>query len=131
LNNAGADPAPQRGGLAWGEFLVPAQAHRILAGDFAPVDTRVPCAVCTCRPAPRTGPHDRAIAGATASPAGARAARQARNLTIDPGARMDTPRFLIRDRDSEYPPAFDDVSGAGRIQMIKTPPQSAARERDL
>jgi putative transposase len=38
LKAAGIDPAPQRSGLSWCQFLT-AQAHAILAVDFAHVDT--------------------------------------------------------------------------------------------
>jgi transposase len=38
LKKAGIDPAPQRSGPTWGEFLS-AQAHRIIACDFLHVDT--------------------------------------------------------------------------------------------
>jgi hypothetical protein len=38
LKAAGIDPAPRRTGLTWQQFLS-AQAHAILAVDFAHVDT--------------------------------------------------------------------------------------------
>jgi len=38
LKNAGLDPAPRRAGRTWRQFLS-AQAHAILAIDFAHVDT--------------------------------------------------------------------------------------------
>jgi putative transposase len=38
LKNAGLDPAPRRAGPTWRQFLS-AQAHAILAIDFAHVDT--------------------------------------------------------------------------------------------
>ena len=43
---------------------------------------------------------------------------------MDLGARMDTLRFLIRDRDSKYTLAFDGVLGAEGIQIVKTPPRA-------
>lgn len=122
LKKAGIDPGPQRGGLAWGEFLS-AQAHRIIGCDFVHVDTvflrRLHVLLFI-----EHGTRRLHIAGVTASPAGAWVAQQARNLTMDPGTRMDTLRFLIRDRDSKFTQAFDDVFGADRIQIIKTPPQT-------
>ena len=38
LKTAGIDPAPQRSGPTWRQFLT-AQAHAILAVDFAHLDT--------------------------------------------------------------------------------------------
>jgi len=38
LHNAGIDPAPQRAGPTWREFLA-AQAHAIIACDFLVVET--------------------------------------------------------------------------------------------
>jgi transposase InsO family protein len=43
---------------------------------------------------------------------------------MDLDARMDTLRFVIRDRDTEYTLAFDGVFGAEDIQVIKTPPRA-------
>ncbi len=45
---------------------------------------------------------------------------------MDVGARMDTLRFLIRDRDSQYILAFDGVFDAEDIQIIRTPPRTVA-----
>jgi transposase InsO family protein len=64
------------------------------------------------------------IAGVTNNPSGCWVAQQARNLAMDLGARMDTLRFVIRDRDSKYTLAFDSVFDAEGIQVITTPPRA-------
>ena len=59
------------------------------------------------------------VLGVTAHPAGARTAQQARNLLIDPGDRASTFRFLIRDRDSTFTAAFDQVVAGNGTPVIK------------
>jgi len=122
LKKAGIDPVPKRSGPAWGEFLS-AQAHRIIACDFMHVDSaflrRLYVLIFI-----EHGTRRLHIAGVTATPTGSWVAQQARNLTMDLGARMDTLRFLIRDRDSKYILAFDGVFGAEGIQIVKTPPRA-------
>lgn len=122
LKNAGIDPAPQRSGPTWSEFLS-AQADRIIACDFLHVDTvllrRLYVLIFI-----EHGTRRLHIAGVTANPTGSWVAQQARNLAMDLGARMDTLRFVIRDRDSKYTPAFDGVFEAEGIHVITTPPRA-------
>jgi transposase InsO family protein len=119
LKSAGLDPAPRRSGPTWRHFLS-AQAHAILAIDFAHVDTvflrRLYILVMI--------EHDRRrvhLAGITAHPTGAWVTQQARNLLIDLGDRADRFRFLIRDRDSKFTAAFDAVFAGADVQIIRTP----------
>ena len=119
LKGAGLDPAPRRSGPTWRQFLS-AQAHAILAVDFAHVDTvflrRLYIFLVI--------EHDRRrvhLAGITAHPTGAWVTQQARNLLMDLGERADRFRFLIRDRDSKFTTAFDAVFTGADIRIIRTP----------
>jgi putative transposase len=100
-----------------------AQAHRIIACDFLHVDTvllrRLYVLIFI-----EHGTRRLRIAGVMANPTGLWVAQQARNLAMDLGARMDTLRFVIRDRDSKYTLAFDGVLDAEGIRVIKAPPQA-------
>src|SRR3954462_10372220 len=119
LKEAGLDPAPRRAGPTWRQFLS-AQAHTILAVDFAHVDTvflrRLYVLVVI--------EHDRRrahLAGITAHPTGAWVTQQARNLLMDLGDRADRFRFLIRDRDSKFTATFDAVFTGADLRIIRTP----------
>jgi hypothetical protein len=50
--------------------------------------------------------------------------QQARNLATELGTRLDSLRFLLRDRDGKYSPAFDAVYRAEDINILKTAPQA-------
>jgi putative transposase len=119
LNSAGLNPAPRRSGPTWRQFLS-AQAHAILAVDFAHVDTvflrRLYILVVI-----EHGRRRVHLAGITAHPTGAWVTQQARNLFMDLGDCADRFRFLIRDRDSKFTAAFDAVFAGADIRIIRTP----------
>lgn len=61
------------------------------------------------------------LAGMTENPDGAWVAQQARNLTWDLQGRERPVRFLLRDDDTKFTRAFDEVFRAEGIEVIRTP----------
>jgi putative transposase len=119
LKGAGLDPAPRRSGPSWRPFLT-AQAHAILAVDFAHLDTVFPrrrYVLVGIEHATRRA-H---IAGSTAHPTRAWVTQQARHLLMNLGDRADRFRFLIRDRDTKFTSAFDAVFAGADIRIIRIP----------
>jgi putative transposase len=122
LTAAGIDPAPRRGGPTWREFLT-TQAEGIIACDFVHIDLvdlrRVYALVFLEHSTRRL--H---IAGVTAHPTGSWTLQQARTLAVELSARVDSLRFLIRDRDTKYTDSFDAVFAADHIQVVRTAPRA-------
>ncbi|MER7200327.1 integrase [Streptomyces sp. CB01635] len=122
LTAAGIDPAPRRSGPTWREFLT-AQTEGIIACDFLHIDLvdlrRVYALVFLEHGARRL--H---IAGVTAHPTGSWTVQQARNLAVELGVRVDSLRFLLRDRDAKYTESFDAVFAADDIRVVRTAPRA-------
>ncbi|MGK3109782.1 MULTISPECIES: integrase core domain-containing protein [Streptomyces] len=122
LTSAGIDPAPRRGGPTWREFLT-AQAEGVIACDFVHIDLadlrRVYALVF-----PEHGTRRLHVAGVTSHPTGAWTVQQAKNLAVEFGVRVDSLRFLLRDRDARYTESFDAVFTADDIEVVKTAPRA-------
>jgi transposase InsO family protein len=122
LHAAGIDPAPQRSGPTWHQFLT-AQARGIIAADFLHLDTvslkRLYALVFI-----EHGTRRLHLAGVTAHPTAQWTVQQARNLAMPLGCRVDSLRFLIRDRDSKYTRSFDAVFEADEVEILLSPPRA-------
>jgi putative transposase len=124
LRANGLQPAPRRAAASptWRAFLRQ-QAAGILACDFLTVDTvflhRLYVLFFIQLRTRRV--H---LAGVTANPTGAWVAQQARNLAATLDDDATAARFLIRDRDSKFTRAFDDIWRAAGAEVIRTPIQA-------
>jgi putative transposase len=105
LRAAGLEPAPRRDGPSWGEFLR-GQAHGILACDLFSIET-VFLRTLYVLFFVEVGSRRLHVTTSTRNPSGEFVAQQARNLSMD--GELEGVAFLIRDRDSKYPRAFDEV----------------------
>ena len=122
LRGRGLLPAPRRHGITWGTFLR-AHAHSILACDFFTVDTvflRRLYVFFFFELATRRV----FFAGCTAHPDAAWVAQQARQLCWDLDDLDKRPTILIRDRDTKFTAAFDDVFRSEGVRIVKTPVQA-------
>jgi putative transposase len=116
LAQARLKPAPRRSGPSWSEFPR-AQAASIVARDF--LHGREPLLRPLLRPALHQPCERLWLAGCTTNPTGGWVTQQARNLGLDFADQGI--RFLIRDRDSKYSSAFDEVFRSEQIRIVKTP----------
>jgi putative transposase len=121
----GLRPAPRRASVTWRAFLR-AQAAGIVAVDFFTVET---VRLKTFYVLFLIELHTRRVrlAGVTDHPNGPWVVQRARELSMSRQGETtagSTPRFLVRDRDSKFTRAFDDVFAADGVQTIKTPIQA-------
>ncbi|EFL27542.1 LOW QUALITY PROTEIN: integrase, partial [Streptomyces himastatinicus ATCC 53653] len=122
LMAAGGDSAPRRAGPTWREFLT-SQAEAIIVCDFLHIDLaslRRGYALVFLE----HGTRRLHIAGVTAHPTAQWTAQQARNLALEVDVHLESLRFLIRDRDSQYTESFDAVFEAEGIETVQTAPRA-------
>jgi putative transposase len=117
LRAAGLEPAPRGDGPSWSEFLR-AQAQGIWACDFFSIET-VFLRTLYVFFFIEVGTRRLHVTTSTRNPSGEFVAQQARNLAMD--GDLEGMAFLIRDRDSKYTRAFDEVFISEGARVIKTP----------
>src|SRR6266496_2692568 len=119
LREAGMPPAGARARLCWSEFLR-AHAQSMIACDFFTVETlwlgRLYVLFFI-----ELGTRRVHLAGCTPHPDGAWTVQQARQLAWSLPERSRPMRFLIRDRDSKFSRAFDEVFRTEGVEIIRTP----------
>jgi len=122
LLGSGLRPAPRRASVTWRGFLR-AQASGILATDFFTVET-VRLTTLYVLFFIELGTRQVRLAGVTRHPNGPWMVQRAREFLMERPEDTTTPRFLIRDRDSKFTRAFDDVFASDGAQIITTPVQA-------
>jgi putative transposase len=107
LSRHGLGPAPRRGGVSWPVFLRQ-HATSILACDFFTVET-VWLKTLYVLFFIELGNRRVHLGGCTVKPDAAWVTQQARNLALEWRDAEGQVRFLVRDRDSKFTRAFDEV----------------------
>ena len=114
-------PAPERGkhGSSWRTFLTHYK-DEILACDFFTVETAWLKTIYVLFFI-ELGSRRVHVAGCTDSPTAVWVTQQARHLSWQIQDGSPPVRFLIRDRDSKFPAAFDTVFTSEDVTIIRTP----------
>jgi putative transposase len=121
LLGAGLPPAPERARSSWRAFLRQ-HATSALACDFLTVETAFLQRLYVLFFISLATRRIEFIA-CTANPDGSWVAQQARNLVMELGDSQPF-RILVRDRDSKFGRAFDEVFRSEGIEVIRTPIQA-------
>jgi putative transposase len=116
LREAGIDPAPERAGSTWADFLR-SQADALLACDFLETVTLSGSRMFVLAVIEHRTRRIRVL-GATAHPCASWVVQAAKNLVMDLEDAGCRARFLIRDRDAKYPKLFDAVVKDAGIEVV-------------
>jgi putative transposase len=116
LRTAGVDPAPDRAATTWSQFLR-SQAEVLLAADFIETITLTGTRMYVLAVIEHASRRIR-ILGATAHPSAAWVTQAARNLVMDLEDADCRVKYLIRDRDGNYPALFDTILADARITVV-------------
>jgi len=124
LKEHGIDPGPKRGEGTWDDFLKQ-HAATLYACDFfskkvwtlaGPVEFFVLFFI-------QIGSRKVHLAGMTPNPDHAWVAQQARNFALHCAEQPEKPKYLIRDLDGKFGPAFDAVLEAEGVEIVKVGPR--------
>lgn len=122
LAGAGLPPTPRRDSQSWRSFLR-AHGESIVACDFFTIDTvwfrRLYVLVFLS-----IGSRRIDYFACTSNPNTDWMLQQARNLLMELDDRDRRARFLIHDRDTKFPRAFDSLLASENIKVIRTPVQA-------
>ncbi len=120
LRRQGLPPAPRRRRTTWRAFLA-RHREQLLACDCFTVDTLFLQRLYVLFFI-ELGSRRLHLAGCTAHPTAAWVTQQARQCSWQMQDGEGRPmRFLIRDRDGKFPPSFDTVFAAERVEVVRTP----------
>ena len=112
------DPAPQRAGPGWAQFLR-SQAEAILALDLFTVDLLDGTKAYVLAAIEHATRRIR-ILGATAHPGGQWIVQQARNLCMDLDQAGANVKFVLHDRDAIFHEGFDTVFTAAGLRIVRS-----------
>lgn len=118
LKAAGINPAPERAGTTWAQFLR-SQADALLACDFFEVSTLNGTRLYVFAVIEHVTRRIRVLS-ATAHPTASWVTQAARNLVMDLEDAQCRVRFMIRDRDGKFPALFDAVLADAGIEIVLT-----------
>jgi putative transposase len=119
LRRHGLAPSPRHGGLSWRAFLRQ-QAASLIACDFFTIET-VWLKTLYVLFFIKLGSRRVHLGSCTAKPDAAWVTQQARNVVLGRPDLEDGLRFLVRDRDSKFTPAFDEVFRTEGVKVLRTP----------